>query len=230
MTLLSAGIENTVATLGVQGFNDVQLSRLEEDGVRRVYVAFDNTPKANHYAMLVAQALEAVGIQCYRIDLPSGHDVNSFALRQADVADAFNKLVEGATPFKQRYRELSPRAEGHWLELFETLEDCIQFYLDESRHSDKSTRTLKAKHNHLKRFREYCRAYGIEKMSDVTSSVLESYQQYLQREKNIFTGEVISFTTQRERMEAITRMLVRLHYYGVIPKALSFEASNGVIH
>ncbi len=230
LTLLTAGFGNVVATMGVKGFNEVQLSQLEEEGVTRVYIAFDNTPSANHYAMLVAQALDAVGIQCYRIQLPPGHDVNSFALVQSDVANAFSKLMEKAVPFKLRYRELLPDTVDHWQDEFESLVDCMRFYLDEFKYSGKSTRTLKSVRNHLKRFQEYCRAYRVDRMCDVTPQVIESYQQYLQHEKNVFTGEVISYSTQEERMSAVNQMLERLHYYGVIPEPLSFSANIGVIH
>lgn len=231
LTLLTAGIDNVVATMGTKGFNDVQLSRLEKDGVKRVYIAFDNTPSANHHALLVAQALDSVGIQCYRVKLPTGHDVNSFALGQADVGKAFNRLVKEAEPFMHRYSELLPKAD-HWLDLLETLDDCVQFYLDESRYSGMSFRTLQSNSRHLSRFQEYCRAMGVERVGDLTSPVLESYCQYLTCEKNTFTGNVISTTTQSERMEAVTRMLSRLHYYGVIPEPVSLGAQNynGVIH
>lgn len=230
LTLLTAGFGNVVATMGVKGFNEVQLSQLEEEGVTRVYIAFDNTPSANHYAMLVAQALDAVGIQCYRVKLPPGHDVNSFALGQSDVANAFSKLMEKTVPFKLRYRELLPDTADHWQDEFEMLEDCMQFYLDEFKYSGKSTRLLRSVRNHLMRFREYCQAYGVERVCDVTPQVLESYHQYLRREKNAFTGEVISLSTQEERISAVNQMLARLHYYGVIPEQLSFSANIGVMH
>lgn len=53
LTLLTAGFTNVVATMGMKGFNDVQLSLLQSDDVRCVYLAFDNTPPADRYALLV---------------------------------------------------------------------------------------------------------------------------------------------------------------------------------
>lgn len=230
LTLLTAGFENVVATMGTHGFNDIQLSQLYKDGVARVFVAFDNTPSVNQYALLVAQALGAIGIRCYHIKLPPGQDVNSFALGQTDVANAFSKLIEEAESFKQQYQNLFPGATDHWLEQFETIGDCIQFYLDEIRFSGKSARTFKSNRNHLQLFWEYCQDNGVERVSELTFLVLDSYWQYLRREKNSFTGKVISCSTQEERMSVVNQMLARLHYYGVIPEPLSFSANNGVIH
>ena len=223
LTLLTAGISNVVATMGVQGFNDIQMSRLHRDGVKRVYVAFDNTPTANRYAFLVAQALDAIGIECYRIKLPRGQDVNRYALSQAKVADAMKHLVDKAVPLKQSYGELIPQALNRWLEQLETLEDCIQFYLEESRHAGKSFRTVNASRIHLDRFQAYCYCVGVENLSDLTTNLLETYQRYLQSEKNIYTGKVISLTTQHERMKAVTQMLARLRYYGVFTQSPSVE-------
>ena len=230
LTLLSADIDNTVATMGVQGFNDIQLSRLADDGVRRVYIAFDNTPEANRYALLIAQALDAVNISCYRLKLPVGHDVNRFAMQQTDVTGTFNRLLEAAVPFKQRYGHLVPQVEAHWLKQLISIEDCVAFYLEEQRHGGKASRTLGAARIHLGRFRHYCHSDGIEQIADINSEVLEAYQHYLTGQKNVFTGKVISLTTQMERMDSVARMLSRLHYYGIIPEPLAFITPSGSVH
>lgn len=230
LTLLTAGFEQTIATMGIEGFNDAQLSSLEASNVRRVYIAFDNTPRANHYALLIAQALDALGVICYRVKLPRGHDVNSFAMMQSDVAGSFHQLVDEAIPFKQQYGKMVYGVSEHWLEQLRTLDDGIQFYLDESRQAGKSSRTLSNYQIHLERFQEYCQGFGVDRLVDLKPSMLEAYQHYLQSEKNVFTGQTISLSTQVERMEAVSRMLARLYYYGVIPEPLNFVRSEGVVH
>lgn len=230
LTLQSAGFENVVATMGIKGFNEIQLSRLQRDNVRNVYIAFDNIPRANRYAQLVAQALKSVGIACFRIKLPRGQDVNRFAMGQQDFVCAFRKLLDNAVPFKTKYGSLTSRSSDAWLEQFGTVRDCVRFYLEEQKNSGKSPKTLYFNRNHLERFLEYCQVEGIDRVADLTASVLSSYQCYLKSEKNVFTGRNLSSITQIERMEAVSRMLSRLHYYGVFPKLLAFPENKGTLH
>ncbi len=230
LTLLSAGIDNVVATMGVQGFNEHQLSRLLEDGVRRVYIAFDYNPSANHNALLVAQALDAIGIQCRRVMLPLGQDVNRFAMSHSDVAAAFNRLVREAESFKPRYGELVSSASEHWLNHPMTLDECVQFYLEEQKQAGKSSRTLNTSRIHLERFLEYCYSVEIDQVTELAAPLLESYRHFLMSEKNVFTGHVISLTTQKERMDAVLRMLARLYYYGITPAPITSGTNHGLEH
>jgi DNA primase len=230
LTLLTAGIKNVVATMGYKGFNEVQLNQLQQLGIRCLYIAFDNTPAANQYALLVAQALNAVGIACRRMKLPLGHDVNRYAMTQADVASVFNRLVDNAVPLQLRYGELVPRVKDDWLKQFVSIEDCVNFYLEEQKHSGNAFRTINAARIHLDRFQEYCYSRGIEQISAVGDELLKSYQRYLIKEKNIFTGQIISLVTQMERMETVFRMLSRLHYYGITAEPVAFVTHAGSLH
>lgn len=230
LTLFTAGIKNAIATMGYKGFNEVQLNQLQQLGVRCVFIAFDNTPAANQYGLLVAQALNAVGIACRRVKLPLGHDVNRYAMTQADVANAFNSLVENAVQLQLRYGELVPRIKDHWLKQFVSIEDCVSFYLEEQKHSGNAFRTINTARIHLDRFQEYCYSQGVEQITAVGDELLKSYQRYLIQEKNIFTGQIISRVTQMERMDAVSRMLSRLYYYGIISEPVNFEAHTGPLH
>lgn len=230
LTLLTAGVENSVATMGIRGFNDVQLSQLVEHGVRRVDIAFDNTPVANRYALLIAQALAATDIPCFRVELPLGQDINRFAMAQSDVSGAFNHLVNKAVPLEQQYGELLPQAKDRLLKSLETIEDCIAFYLEERRQADKSCRTLNTVRIHLERFQQYCDSMGIKLVLSLTSEDLDAYRRYLVSERNIFAGQVVSCVTQRERMETVARMLTRLYHYGILSEPLAFTKSRGSLH
>lgn len=230
LALLSAGFENVVATMGISGFNEIQLTQLFENGVRRAYIAFDNTPSANHYALLVAQALASKGIQSYRIELPIGQDVNYFAALQTDVVSTFGRLVKAAVPFKQRYGDLDPVLRERWRKRFSSIDDAVTFFLEEQRSLGKASRTVDTIRVHLERFQAFCHSEAINRITDITQDTLLAYQYYLTTEKNIFTGKVISAITQVERMEAVSRMLSRLHYYGIIPELLVFECRNGLSH
>lgn len=227
LTLLTAGLDNVVSTMGTQGFNEHQLERLLDDGVRRVYIAFDNTPSANHYALLVAQAIDAVGVQCQRVNLPLGQDVNRFAMSCTDVAAEFNRLIDQATPFKQRYGVLVHDVTNVWLKQPATLKGCVHFYLEEQKQAGRALRTLSSSRIHLERFQDYCHTLGVELVTELSASLLVSYRHYLSGEKNIITGRVISATTKKERMEAVVRMLARLHYYGITQEALGSDTHLG---
>ena len=148
----------------------------------------------------------------------------------AGVTGAFNRLLDSAAPFKQRYGHLVPQAEAHWLKQLISITDCVAFYLEEQRHGGKASRTMNTARIHLERFRDFCQANGIEQIADINSGLLEAYQHYLTREKNVFTGKVISLTTQMERMDSVARMLSRLHYYGIMPEPLAFITPSGTVH
>lgn len=230
LTLLTAGVENAVATMGTQGFNDVQLSQIAGQGVRSVYIAFDNTPAADHRALLVAQALDAVDVACFRVRLPLGYDVNRFAMKQSDVASAFNRLVSSAVPLKQRYGKLIPKVKDQWLKQLISIEDCTAFYLEELKNADKTSRTLNAVRIHLDRFQDFCYSQGIDEVLSLSNKVLDAYRDYLASEKNVFTGKVVSYATQIDRMDTVERMLSRLHYYGIIREPLAFSKHLGTLH
>lgn len=230
LTLLTAGVKNVVATMGYKGFNEVQLHQLQQSGVRCIYIAFDNTPTANQYAMLVAQALNAVGIACRRMKLPLGHDINRYAMTQTDFASVFNRLVDNAVPLLLRYGELVPSVKDDWLKQFVSIEDCVNFYLEEQKHSGNTSRTVNTARIHLDRFQEYCHSQGIEQITAVGDELLKSYQRYLIKEKNVFTGQIISLVTQMERMETVFRMLSRLHYYGITAEPVAFVTHAGSLH
>jgi hypothetical protein len=231
LTLLSAGFDNVAATMGIKGFNDVQLLRLVRDGVSKVFIAFDNTPTGNQYALLIAQALNSVKIRSFRINLPVGLDVNRWAMLNSNFSQSFANSLGKAVGFKPGYKDLSVAKTNQWLNRLDTIAECIQFYLQEWKSSKKSDKTFNSYRIHLDRFLEFCQNIGVDCIADLDESTLESYQYYLQSEKNIFTGKVISLTTQIERMDAVKRLLVRLHYFGVIDEPIDFVSnSDGVVH
>ena len=230
LTLLTAGIDNVVATMGVEGFNDTQLTQLQDDGVRKVYIAFDNTPAANRYALLVAQALEAIGICCFRVSLPLGQDVNRFAMSQSDVAKSFNRLMKSSVTLQPSYSKLRPDLKDLWLKQWLSIEECISFYLEELRQGGRALRTLNAARVQLNRFQDYCYCCGIDQINDVNSGVLDDYHRFLSDQKKPSTGRVISLATRQERMNVVTRMLVRLYYYGIISEPVDRLPCGGPLH
>lgn len=217
LTLLTAGFDHVVATMGIKGFNEAQLLRLQCDGVNQVFVAFDNTPTANHYALLLAQALDAVGIESYRIQLPVGQDVNRFALSKPNVAAAFSHLINEAAPLWPG-DEIAETIS--WVNVPDTLQECLHFYLKAIRASGKSHRTIKDRQGHLERFLAYCQSVDVQTLSGLSTSTLTAYRKHLVQENSAFTGKPLSPVTRKERMDAVFLMLRKLKYYGLLPQGI----------
>jgi len=87
----SAGVRNVTTTVGPRGFTDGHLRALAAFEVKRVVVAFSTNPIEDRYARMVAQALDAAGIECRRMCLP--RDVGG-------TGAALHELVRAATPYR----------------------------------------------------------------------------------------------------------------------------------
>lgn len=230
LTMMSAGVRNVVATMGIKGFNQVQLEQMVDAGTKCVSIAFDQTPEAQRYARLISQALATVNISCRKVTLPIGLDVNSYAMLHDNVELAFRSITESTKPAFQQYAHLEKFHKGKFSIRIETLDECIDFYLAERKSAGNSKRGLETNRYHLHQFRDYCLSQSIFKVSDLTSAILEGYQFHVQKVINPFTGFTISLCTQKERLDAVSRMLARLHYYGIIAEPMFFVQRDGVLH
>jgi DNA primase len=81
MTLWCAGFRNVTASYGTAGFTDDHLSAFTQCGVERVLIAYDRDEAGNHAAEKLAKKLMEHGIDCFRVLLPKGMDVNEYALK-----------------------------------------------------------------------------------------------------------------------------------------------------
>lgn len=105
MTILySLGFSNVVATAGLNSFSSSHLSDLESSGVESVVIAYGNTPQENHSALLVSQALEAIGACASRLRLPPGLDIQKYVLNRG--VEGLHAFVSSARPFHQTYESL----------------------------------------------------------------------------------------------------------------------------
>jgi DNA primase len=95
--LWQAGVRNVTCSLGTH-LNARQFQQLS-DGCRTVYLAFD--ADANGSGARATQSLShrlwTYGIDVRCVDLPDGHDPNSFFVRGGD-AEQFRKLLAAARP------------------------------------------------------------------------------------------------------------------------------------
>jgi hypothetical protein len=96
LTLWCHGFTNVTASFGTSGFTPDHAAAFERHGVTRVLIAYDNDPAGRTAATALAADLMATGIGCFRICLPTGHDVNDVATAARAPRDALAALVRGA--------------------------------------------------------------------------------------------------------------------------------------
>jgi DNA primase len=96
--LWQAGFRNTTCAIGTQ-LTPAQLAQLADQPGRSIYIVFDHDEnqagqKASHQ---LAQRLQAIGIRAHIVQLPHGHDPNSYFVAGATAAD-FTDCLERAQP------------------------------------------------------------------------------------------------------------------------------------
>ncbi len=93
--LWQAGFRHVTCSLGSH-LNARQFQQLC-DGMRTVYLAFDSDANGSgqHAAQCMARRLWAQGVTARRVQLPDGHDPNSFFARGGD-AHQFQQMLEAA--------------------------------------------------------------------------------------------------------------------------------------
>ena len=94
--LWQAGFHNVTCSMGVH-LNARQLRQLCDYG-GSVYVAFDSdaNQSGERAAQQILSCLSAQGVPVRRVQLPSGHDPNSFFVQGVGDASQFQRLVEDA--------------------------------------------------------------------------------------------------------------------------------------
>jgi DNA primase len=94
--LWQSGFHNVTCSLGT-GLNATQLHQLCDGASRAVYLAFDSDHNGSGQtaARQLAQRLGAYRIEAFPVDLPDGHDPNSFFTHGGD-AQQFQALLERA--------------------------------------------------------------------------------------------------------------------------------------
>ena len=97
LTLISAGIKNTIPCYGTNGLTADHLQLLKSGESRVVYLCFDADESGRLGAEKVKARLEEEKITVYPVNLPEGHDLNSFFLLTADQKEAYENLLLSAS-------------------------------------------------------------------------------------------------------------------------------------
>jgi len=97
LTFIAAGIEHTVALAGPTSFDDSHLEQFVGHGIGRVLFAFRRDATGDGQAVVLADKLAPIGIECHRVLLPDGADVNDYACISESPVDALARAVRSAT-------------------------------------------------------------------------------------------------------------------------------------
>jgi len=96
MTFWCAGWRNVTTAHGPEGLVDEHLEALQRFGVRRVFIAFGRDEAGERAAGQATERLLALGLECLRLPLPRGMDVNEFARRQRPADKSLGLLMRKA--------------------------------------------------------------------------------------------------------------------------------------
>ena len=96
MTFWVHGFKNVTASYGTSGFTPDLLAAFKQHNIKRVLIAYDRDEAGNSAAEALAKKLTDEGIDCYRINLPKGMDVNEYALKTQPAAKALGLIIRKA--------------------------------------------------------------------------------------------------------------------------------------
>jgi DNA primase catalytic core len=80
LTVWSAGFESVTTAYGTNNFTAATLETLQAQNVRDVLIAFDRDTAGDQAAATVAEQLQAVGINAWRVLFPHGMDANAYVM------------------------------------------------------------------------------------------------------------------------------------------------------
>ncbi len=98
LTLINAGIRNTVPCFGTNGFTSDHVRLFKQSGLETVYICFDADESGAKATKSVSSRLQAENIRTHAVNLPEGQDINDFFLLTANAKDQFKELLHLANP------------------------------------------------------------------------------------------------------------------------------------
>jgi DNA primase catalytic core len=107
LTLINAGIKNTIPCYGVNGLTRDHMELFKQQNTEAILICFDADAPGKNAAQELKHTLENQGIHTDMIMLPDDQDINEFFLLTADPVNHFKALLP------QAVQNASPAAEGH---------------------------------------------------------------------------------------------------------------------
>jgi DNA primase len=102
LTLINAGIHNTIPCYGTNGFTSDHLALFMLHPPASVTIAFDGDESGSHAAESLALRLASKGYNAHSVRLPNDEDINSFFSLTADAKEKFLELLRQANPEKPK--------------------------------------------------------------------------------------------------------------------------------
>jgi DNA primase catalytic core len=96
LTFWVNGFENVTCIYGTEGFTVDHLEAFKKHKTQRVYLAYDRDKAGDRAAERDASRLQSIGIECFRVRFPAGHDANEYALKVTPASKSLKALIVGA--------------------------------------------------------------------------------------------------------------------------------------
>lgn len=96
LSLWCAGFRHVTAAYGTSGWTGDHDALIDRLSVKRVLVAFDADEAGDRGAADVAATLGVRGVECFRVELPRGADVNDVAVQATDARAALGRFLRKA--------------------------------------------------------------------------------------------------------------------------------------
>jgi len=96
LSLLQLGMENVVGIMGAQSFSDIHLHALRQFAIESIGIVFDNDLPHQKLVTDIAHRVGRLGIQAYKICLPSQMDINRFCMEHPKPREDFMRYLSSA--------------------------------------------------------------------------------------------------------------------------------------
>ena len=96
LTFWVNGFENVTCIYGTEGFTDDHLEAFKRHKTQKIYLAYDRDKAGDRAAERDAERLQSIGIECFRVKFPAGHDANEYALKVTPANKSLQALLNGA--------------------------------------------------------------------------------------------------------------------------------------
>jgi DNA primase catalytic core len=97
LSLWCNGFRHATAAYGTSGWTGDHDALVDRLAVKRVLIAFDADEAGDRGAADLAASLTGRGVECYRVELPRGSDVNDIAVQSKDARAALGRFLRKAS-------------------------------------------------------------------------------------------------------------------------------------